>query len=98
MSSQNNNQITNATSSLGVGGFSFSRDNLENLLELTPDAYYKDAVVAKVEVPTAIAKMDLDITRISNRLLVMSRCWTHRSDKDSHRNNIDELSLFLNTR
>ncbi|KAI8849820.1 hypothetical protein BC829DRAFT_416504 [Chytridium lagenaria] len=40
----------------------------------------------------------LDITRITNRIMACGLCWKHRTEKKSHRNNIDDMALFLNTR
>ena len=40
----------------------------------------------------------LDITRITNRIIAMGMCWRQRTEKKSHRNNIDDLARFLNTR
>lgn len=41
---------------------------------------------------------ELDITRITNRIIVMGLPWRSRSEKKSHRNNVEDLSRFLNTR
>lgn len=45
-----------------------------------------------------LRKLNLDITRISDRILVMGRCWTYRTDKAACRNNIEEIACFLNAR
>jgi hypothetical protein len=45
-----------------------------------------------------LRKLNLDITRISNRILVMGRCWTYRTDKAACRNNVEEIACFLNAR
>lgn len=94
----------------GGTGIFLTHGGLENLLELTPDPLFKEGLqtAGKKSGTTAseclsptlagLTKLDLDITRISNRLLVMGRTWTHGTDKASHRNNIGELSQFLNAR
>ena len=41
---------------------------------------------------------NLDVTRLSSRLLLMGMLWKHRSEKRSHRINVDELSKVLNGR
>ncbi|KAJ3307681.1 hypothetical protein HDU76_004444, partial [Blyttiomyces sp. JEL0837] len=40
----------------------------------------------------------LDLTRITNRIIASGLCWRQRTERKSHRNNIDELAWFLNTR
>jgi hypothetical protein len=40
----------------------------------------------------------LDVTRITNRVIACGLCWTQRTERKSHRNNIGDLALFLNTR
>ncbi|KAJ3289123.1 hypothetical protein HK104_007721, partial [Borealophlyctis nickersoniae] len=40
----------------------------------------------------------LDITRITNRVIAMGLCWRHRTEKKSHRNNVDDIARFLNMR
>lgn len=93
----------------GGTGILLTHGGLENLLELTSDPLFKEGPQAgKRSGATAsgnlsptlatLKKLDLDITRISDRLLVMGRTWTHGTDKASHRNNISELSQFLNAR
>lgn len=82
-------------------GFSQSNPklNLPNLLELTPDTFFQDTPIpAQGNLSPTLLNIELDITRISNRILVMGRCWPHRTDKEAHRNNIDELCLFLNSK
>lgn len=84
-------------------------EGLANLLELSPDPLFKEglqpggkpAMATPGNLSPALAtltRLDLDITRISNRLLVMGRTWTHGTDRSSHRNNIGELAQFLNAR
>lgn len=45
-----------------------------------------------------LLKMNLDLTRVSNRLLVMGRCWAYRTDREGCRNNADEVACFLGAR
>jgi len=40
----------------------------------------------------------LDIKRITNRVIAMGMCWRNRTESKSHRNNVDEMAKFLNTR
>lgn len=56
------------------------------------------STLQNIQVPKIILKLELDITRISNRILVMGRAWHHRTLQSSHCNNIDELGIFLQTR
>lgn len=53
---------------------------------------HEDMVVQKLR------KLKLDITRISDRLLVIGRCWNYRTDQEACRNNIEEVACFLNAR
>lgn len=72
-----------------------------NLLDISPDHFYSIATTntsSKSHVPKIVHSLDLDITRISDRIIVMGRCWNHRTDKATFRNNINEIALFLNTR
>lgn len=48
--------------------------------------------------PEKMAKLNLDLTRISNRILVMGRCWNYRTDREANRNNLEESACFLNAR
>lgn len=48
--------------------------------------------------PNFFSKIDLDITRISDRIIVISQCWRHRTEKKSFRNNVHEMAIFLETR
>jgi len=43
-------------------------------------------------------KNNLDITRITDRLLVMGSVWKNITEKRSARNNIDEVAYFIKTR
>lgn len=90
-----------------TGLSSQTMENLQNLLEISHEPCFRDMSAyhshpdnknTSGSSSSQVATLDLDITRVSNRLLVMGRCWTHRTDKDSHRNNIDDLALFLNVR
>ena len=40
----------------------------------------------------------MDLRRITNRVLACGLPWKHPSDKANHRNNINDLSSFLNKR
>ncbi|KAJ3118312.1 hypothetical protein HDU96_002469 [Phlyctochytrium bullatum] len=40
----------------------------------------------------------LDLTRITNRILAAGLPWKNRTDRKGHRNNAEDLALFLNTR
>lgn len=76
-------------------------ENLGNLLELSHDPHFRDLPASSPREPRAgnpppPVNADLDISRISNRLLVMGRCWNHRTDREAHRNSIDDLARFLN--
>lgn len=49
-------------------------------------------------VPPLLSKVDLDMTRISDRIVTISQCWKHRTEKLSCRNNVNEMFAFLNSR
>ena len=56
---------------------------------------------APIPIPRNTARYNsqyLDITRITNRLIAVGPCWTHQTDVFGHRNNINELSSFLDQR
>ena len=69
---------------VGRTGFSQVREHLSDLLTTTTT--------------TPGPFEQLDVTRVSDRLLVMGRAWSHRTDKESHRNNVNELATVLNAR
>lgn len=74
---------------------------IEDLLEWKADVLFGETADSNIRLTPVLAqlvKFDLDISRISNRLLVMGRCWSRRTDKAAHRNNIDDLSTLLNTK
>lgn len=84
---------------------------LQDLLELSPDPFFpekdqgKKLGFLKLNDPSKsnvvlekLTRMNLDLTRISNRVLVMGRCWAYRTDREAHRNNLDEIACFLNAR
>jgi hypothetical protein len=41
---------------------------------------------------------DLDMTRLTDRILVMGSVWKQRTEKGSRRNNLNDVGRFLNTR
>lgn len=96
------------TAAVGFG----SNQQLQDLLELTPDPYFPDhGPTKKIQsflkisdsskpdlVLEKLTKLNLDLTRISNRILVMGRCWNYRTDREACRNNIEEAACFLNAR
>lgn len=40
----------------------------------------------------------LDLTRITDRVMAMGMLWKQRTERSSHRNNLDEVALLLNHR
>lgn len=58
----------------------------------TPSTQREDLIVEQ------LTKLNLDLTRISDRILVMGRCWMYRTDREACRNNIEEVACFLNAR
>lgn len=53
---------------------------------------------SSAEPPVAVTKLDLDMSRISNRIIAMGMWWKLRTEKMSHRNNVEEVAMFLNAR
>ena len=77
------------------------------LLTLTYDPYYRqeydfhDSIESQARsqiVPPDIQALDLDITKISDRLIAMGQPWRYRTEKLSRKNNIEDVSHFLSTR
>lgn len=98
-----------STEGVGVGrmGGSHLHEHLNDLLELSDDPYFPPLEPSSPKgghkesreaLSPTIKKIDLDMTRVSNRLLVSSRFWDHKTDKEGHRNNTHETATFLNAR
>lgn len=100
--------MSSFTAAVGFG----PNQQLQDLLELSHDPYFPDQGPSKkiqsflkITDPSKpdlilekLTKLNLDLTRVSSRILVMGRCWNYRTDREACRNNVDEAACFLNAR
>lgn len=64
----------------------------------TTDQRRKSAENLKISPKLQKIVQNLDITRITNRLIVCGLPWRQRTERGSRRNNVDDLATFLNFR